>query len=50
MRQVKYLLGGKKILYVWVDTLVDSERESHPHGSLDYFWVSFDQSFWFAWF
>ena len=41
-----------------IDTWVDSRGrvpESHPHGSLNYFYrafllVSFGQSFWFAWF
>ena len=28
----------KEVPYVWVDTWADSERESHPRGSLNHFY------------
>ena len=36
VRQVKYLLGGKRVQYVCIDTRADSGRvaESLPHGGL----------------
>ena len=39
MKQIKCLLGEKE--YVWIDTWVGSERESHPRGSLNHFYGTF---------
>ena len=54
VKQVRCFLGGKRVLYVWIDTWANSERVS-PWGSLNHLlgefsWVSFGQSSWFAWF
>ena len=41
MKQVQYLLGGKRVQCVWTDTQADSGRETvaelHPHSILNYF-------------
>ena len=58
MKQVKYLLGGKRVPYVWIDTRADSEWESLNLALVavlitfmrHFFWVSFGQLFWLAWF
>ena len=36
VKQVKYLLGGKRVQYVWIDTREDSERESWACGILNH--------------
>ena len=54
VKQVKCLLGGKKE-YVWIDTWVDSESQSHALVVVwsliwsIFFWVSFGQPFLFPW-
>ena len=37
MKQIKYLLKGKRVQYLWITTQADLERESHPCSSLNYF-------------
>ena len=55
VKQVKYLLGGKRVPYVFIGTWADSDGErvetSWQVKSLvsgHFFWVPLGQSFWFA--
>ena len=41
VKQAKCLLGGKRVQYVWIDTLVGSERQSCPPGSLNHLYGAF---------
>ena len=41
VKQVKCLLGGKRMPYVWTDTWAGSEAESRPGGSLNHFYRAF---------
>ena len=36
VKQVKYLLGGKRVQHMWIDTLPLSLLCVYPHGSLNY--------------
>lgn len=37
----KYLLGEKKVQYIWIDPWVNSVAESHLRGSLNYLYGAF---------
>ena len=41
MKQVKCLLGGRRVQYVWIDARAGSERESRPRGCLNHFYGAF---------